>query len=106
MNFKNKNKMIPVPGPELVLIIPEKIEGTMKFGDKELEKSETQKENEKRAQTRGTVFAVGDNVEFWQKGDLVSVYRGAVTEITEFGVEYFSINQQNVLCKFVSDVQG
>jgi len=97
--------MIPIPNLELVLIIPEKIEDKIKLGDKELEKSETQKDNEKRAQTRGTVFAVGDNVEFWKKGDLVSVYRAAVTEITEDGVEYFSINQQNILCKFVSHVQ-
>jgi hypothetical protein len=98
--------MIPVPNLELVLIIPEKISDTMKAGNVELEKSEIQKEKEKRAQTRGTIFAVGEKVEFWKKGDLVSVYRAAVTEITEDGVEYFSINQQNILCKFVSHVQG
>lgn len=97
--------MIPVPNLELVLIIPQKVEDTMKLGDKELQKSEAQKENEKRAQTRGTIFAVGDSVEFWKKGDFVSVYRTAVTEITEDGIEYFSINQQNILCKFVSNVQ-
>jgi co-chaperonin GroES (HSP10) len=97
--------MIPVPNPILVLIIPEKISDTMKAGDIELEKSELQKEKEKRAQTRGTIFAVGDDVKFWKKGDLVSVYRNAVTEITEDGVEYFSINHQNILCKFVSHVQ-
>jgi hypothetical protein len=95
--------MIPVPNPVLVLIIPEKISDTMKAGDVELEKSELQKEKEKRAQTRGTIFAVGDKVEFWQKGDFVSVYRAAVTEITEDGVEYFSINHQNILCKFVTN---
>lgn len=98
--------MIPVPNLELVLIIPDEIEKTMKLGGKELEKSEAQKDNEKRAQTRGTIFAIGDEVRFWKKGDYVSVYRGAVTEITEDGVEYFSINQQNILCKFETHVQG
>lgn len=96
--------MIPVPNLELVLIIPEKIEEKMKFGDKELEKSDIQKENEKKAQTRGTIFAVGGNVEFWEKGDLVSFYRAASTEIKEDGEIYLSINQANVLCKFVSNV--
>jgi hypothetical protein len=97
--------MIPVPNPVLVLIIPEKIADTMKAGDLELDKSDLQKEKEKKAQTRGTIFCVGDDVTFWKKGDLVSIYRAAVTEITEDGVEYFSINHQNILCKFVSNVQ-
>lgn len=96
--------MIPIPNLELVLIIPEKIEETMSLGGKELEKSEIQKENEKKAQTRGTIFAVGDNVEFWEKGDLVSFYRAASTEIKEDGIIYLSINQANVLCKFVTNV--
>lgn len=96
--------MIPVPNLELVLIIPEKIEETMKLGDTELQKSETQKENEKKAQSRGTVFAVGDNVEFPAKGDYVSFYRAAATPIT--GTDYLSINQANVLCKFETNVEG
>lgn len=97
--------MIPIPNLELVLIIPEKIEEKMKLGDKELEKSEAQKENERKAQTRGTIFAVGDKVEFWQKGDYVSFYRAASTPVPEDGVDYLSINQQNVLCKFVTDAK-
>lgn len=96
--------MIPIPNLELVLIIPEKIEEKMKLGDKELDKSDIQKENEKKAQTRGTIFAVGDNVEFWEKGDMVSFYRAASTEIKEDDVVYLSINQANVLCKFVTNV--
>lgn len=96
--------MIPVPNLELVLIIPEKVEDTMKLGEVDLEKSEIQKENEKKAQTRGTIFAVGDEVEFWEKGDLVSFYRAASTEIKEDGIVYLSINQANVLCKFVTNV--
>lgn len=95
--------MIPVPNLELVLIIPEKVEDTMRLGDVDLEKSEIQKENEKKAQTRGTVFAVGEAVDFWQKGDLVSFYRAASTEIKEDGIVYLSINQANVLCKFVTN---
>lgn len=98
--------MIPVPNLELVIIIPEKVEDTMKVGDKELEKSEIQKENEKKVQSRGTIFAVGENVEFWQKGDLVSFYRAASTEIKEGDKVYLSINQANVLCKFISHVEG
>lgn len=96
--------MIPVPNLELVLIIPEKIEETMSVGGKELEKSEIQKDNEKKVQSRGTIFAVGEAVDFWEKGDWVSFYRAAATEIKEDGVVYFSINQANVLCKFVTNV--
>lgn len=95
--------MTPVPNLELVLIIPEKIEDTMKVAGKELEKSEMQKDNEKKVQSRGTIFAVGDSVEFWQKGDLVSFYRAASTEVKEDGVVYLSINQANVLCKFITN---
>jgi co-chaperonin GroES (HSP10) len=98
--------MIPVPNLELVLIIPEKLEETVKMGDSEIVKSDIQKENEKKAQNRGTIFAVGDEVKFWQKDDFVSFYRNAATEITEDGTRYFSINQQNILCKFVKHVKG
>jgi len=97
--------MIPVPNLELVFIIPEEVEDTMKLGDKDFEKSEIQKENERKAQTRGTVFAIGNKVEFWEKDDLVSFYRAASTEIKEDGVVYLSINQANVLCKFVANAQ-
>lgn len=97
--------MIPVPNLDLVLIIAEKLSDTIKLGDKELEKSEVQRENEKKAQNRGTIFAVGGRVEFWEPGDLVSFYRAAATPITEDDVEYFSINQVNVLCKFVTNVK-
>lgn len=96
--------MIPVPNLELVLIIPEKIEEKMKVGDVDLEKSEVQKENERKAQTRGTIFAVGDKVEFWEEGDKVSFYRAASTEIKEDGILYLSINQANILCKFKTNV--
>lgn len=98
--------MIPVPNEELVLIIAEKVENTMKIAGKELEKSETQKDNEKKVQNRGTVFAVGDKVGFWKKDDFVSFYRAAATEITEDGIVYFSIHQANVLVKFVANVEG
>lgn len=98
--------MIPVPNLELVLIIPEKIEDTMDIGGKKLEKSEVQKENEKKVQSRGTIFAVGGKVEFWEKGQLVSFYRAAATEIKEGDQVYFSINQQNILCKFITHVEG
>jgi co-chaperonin GroES (HSP10) len=97
--------MIPVPNLDLVLIIPEKLDDTMKLGGKDLEKSDIQKENEKKAQNRGTIFAVGDKVEFWQKGDFVSFYRAASTEIKEGDAVYFSINQANILCKFETHVQ-
>lgn len=97
--------MIPVPNLELVLIIPDEIEDKMKIGGKELEKSEVQKENERKAQSRGTIFAVGESVEFWENGDKVSFYRAAATEIIEDGKSYFSINQSNILCKFVTDVK-
>jgi hypothetical protein len=98
--------MIPVPNLELVLIIPEKLEETRKLGDKEIIKSEIEKDNEKKAQNRGTIFAVGGDVKFWEKGDLVSFYRAASTALTEGGVTYFSINQQNILCKFITNVEG
>lgn len=97
--------MIPVPNLELVLIIPETLEETMELGGKKLEKSEIQKENEKKAQNRGTIFAVGGDVKFWENGDFVSFYRAAATEIKEDGEVYFSINQQNILCKFVTDAK-
>ena len=64
--------MIPVPNLELVLIIPEKIEDEVDLGETKIVKSEIQKDNEKKAQNRGTIFAVGDKVEFWKKGDFVS----------------------------------
>ena len=98
--------MIPIPNLELVLIIPEKIEDTIDLGDTKLEKSDAQKENEKKAQNRGTIFAVGDKVEFWKKGDFVSFYRNAATQVTEDGKVYFTINQQNILVKFVTHVEG
>lgn len=98
--------MIPVPGLELVLIIPDKVEDTIKMGDKELEKSEVQKENERKAQNRGIVFMVGDDVKFWKKNDYVSFYKAASTPVMEDGVEYASINQQNILCKFVTHVEN
>lgn len=97
--------MIPIPNLDLVLIIPEKLEDTMKMGDKDLEKSEAQKQNEKKAQNRGTVFAIGEKVEFPDEGDFVSFYRAAATEIIEDGVVYFSVNQGNVLCKFVTNAK-
>lgn len=98
--------MIPVPNLELVLIIPDDVKDTMTVGGKEFVKSESQKDNEKKAQNRGTIFAVGDSVEFWKKGDYVSFYLNAATSIKEEGVEYMSINQQNILCKFVTHVKG
>jgi len=98
--------MIPVPNLELVLIIPEEIEEKMKLGDTELEKSEIQKENERKSQSRGTVFAIGEKVVFPDKGDFVSFYRAAATEVKEDGIVYFSVNQGNVLCKFVTNVEG
>lgn len=101
-----KQHMIPVPNLELVLIIPEEVEGTMKMGDKELEKSEIQKENERKAQSRGTVFAVGEKVVFPAKGDFVSFYRAASTPVPVGDTIYLSINQGNVLCKFVTNVEG
>lgn len=98
--------MRPIPNLELVLIIPDKVEDTIKIGDKELEKSDVQKENEKKAQNRGKIFAVGNKVEFWEKGDYVSFYKAASTPVVEDGVTYYSINQGNILVKFVTDVQG
>lgn len=109
INLKTIEKqkyMIPVPNLELVLIIPEKLEDTVDLGGTKLEKSEIQKDNEKKAQNRGVVFAVGNDVKFWQKDDLVSFYRNAATEIREDGKVYFSINFQNILCKFVTHVEG
>ena len=96
--------MIPVPNLELVIIIPEKVEDTMKVGGKELVKSDMQKDSERKAQNRGTVFAVGGNVAFWEKGDFVSFYLGRSTEIKEDGVTYVSVEQNAILCKFVSHV--
>ena len=96
--------MIPVPNLELVLIIPEKLEDEVDLGETKIVKSELQKENEKKAQNRGTIFAVGEKVEFWKKDDFISFYRDAATKITEDGTVYFCINQQNILCKFVTHV--
>jgi len=92
--------MIPVPNLELVLIIPEALDTRE---DKKVIMSEIEKDNAKKLQNRGTIFAVGDNVEFWQKGDFVSFYRNAATEIKEGDDVYFSINQGNILCKFVTN---
>ena len=98
--------MIPIPNLELVLIIPEKIEDEIDLGETKIVKSDIQKENEKKAQNRGTIFAVGDKVEFWKKGDFVSFYKNAATSVTEEGKVYFTINQQNILVKFVTHVEG
>jgi len=95
--------MIPVPNLELVLIIPEE-EDTRK--GTAMEMSEAERENAKKAQTRGTIFAIGDDVKFWKKDDFVSFYKNASTEIKEDGVEYVSINQANILCKFITNVEG
>lgn len=97
--------MIPIPNLELVLIIPEKVEETFKLGDKEGQKSQSQVDNEKKAQSRGTVFAVGDNVQFWQKEDLVSFHRAGAVEIKDGEITYLCINQSGILCKFISNVK-
>lgn len=94
--------MIPVPNLELVLIVPENLytrEDTL------VKMSPTEKANAQKLQNRGTIFAIGDNVEFWKKGDFVSFARSSATEIKEGENVYFSISQTNVLCKFVSDGQ-
>lgn len=93
--------MIPIPNPELVFLIPEKIDETFKVGDQEAVKSEIQRENERKAQSRGTIFAVGEKVKFWKKSDLVSFHRAAAVEVKEDGTSYFSIHPSNILCKFV-----
>lgn len=98
--------MIPVPNLDLVVIIPEKVKDTMKVADTDLEKSEVQKENEKKKQNRGTIFAVGDEVKPWKNGDYVSFFRGAATEIKEGDEVYFVINQGNILVKFITHVEN
>lgn len=98
--------MIPVPNLDLVVIIPEKVKDTMKVADTELEKSEVQKENEKKKQNRGIIFAVGDEVKPWKTGDYVSFFRGAATEIKEGDDVYFVINQGNILVKFITHVEN
>jgi hypothetical protein len=101
--------MIPVPNLELVIIIPDKVKDTMKISpETELEKSEIQKENEKKKQNRGIVFAVGDDVKFPKKGDYVSFYRAAATEIPvpDSNEVYLSVNQVNVLAKFETHVEN
>lgn len=94
--------MIPVPGPGLVLITPEKLDD--RSGSK-IEMSEIEKDNARKLQNRGTVFALGRGVEFWEKGDFVSFTRPSATEIKEVDKTYFSVHQSVILCKFVADVE-
>lgn len=93
--------MIPVPNLELVLIIPESLD-TRK--DTAIQMSEIEKDNARKLQNRGTIFAVGDNVEFWEVGDLISFTRPQATEIKEEDQTYFSVHQSSILCKFVANV--
>lgn len=93
--------MRPVPGPGLVLIIPEKLDD--RSGTK-IEMSEIEKDNARKLQNRGTIFAVGEKVEFWEEGDFVSFTRPQSTEIKEGDKVYFSVHQSSILCKFVDNV--
>lgn len=97
--------MIPAPNVDLVLIILDKVEETMKLGEKELEKSEVQKMNERKAQSRGIVFDVGDNVKWPEKGDYVSFTRSSASEIKEDDKVYFAVHYGNILCKFKQDAK-
>lgn len=93
--------MIPVPNLELVLIIPEKLDTRE---SSPVQMSEIEKDNARKLQNRGTIFAVGEKVEFWEEGDFVSFTRPQATEIKEGDTVYFSVHQSSILCKFVENV--
>lgn len=93
--------MIPVPGPGLVLIIPEKLDTRE---NSKIEMSEIEKDNARKLQNRGTIFAIGDDVEFWEEDDFVSFTRPQSTEIKVGEKTYFSVHKSSILCKFEENV--
>lgn len=93
--------MTPVPGPDLVLITPEVLDTR---SDTKIQMSEIEKDNARKLQNRGTVFAKGKNVDFWEKGDFVSFTRPQATEIKEGDAVYFSVHHSSILCKFETNV--
>jgi co-chaperonin GroES (HSP10) len=92
--------MIPVPGPGLVLIVPEKLDDRSTSA---IAMSEIEKDNARKLQNRGTIFAIGDKVEFWEEDDFVSFTRPQATEIKVENKVYFSVHQSSILCKFEED---
>lgn len=93
--------MIPVPNLELVIVIPERLDTRDQTA---IQMSEVEKDNARKLQNRGTIFAIGDNVDFWEVGDFVSFTRPQSTEIKEGDQVYLSVHQSSILCKFVSNV--
>lgn len=82
----------------LVLIKPEAIKEVSEGG---IILPDLVKENRAKLQNRGTIVSVGRDVDFWQAEDFVSFYRNAATPIIEDGIEYLTIHQDHILCKFV-----
>jgi hypothetical protein len=66
-----------------------------------LEMSEQTRESEMKKQNKGTVILSGSPDLFAQKGDVVSYFRAAATDITdEDGKVYQVVNDVHVLAKF------
>ena len=90
--------MISSVNVEMVLIVPDKVEETVDGGV--IVAPEVAREKLMKKQNRGTVEKAGDNCVWVKKGDIVSFYRAAATEITEDGIDYLLINEAHILAKF------
>ncbi len=89
--------MISEVNVELVLIKPDAIEEKTDTG---IIKPEEAKAKEMKAQNRGIVELVGNECKWLKKGDYVSFYRNAATDITEEGTSYVLIHEGHTLAKF------
>lgn len=91
--------MIKDVHPDMVLIKPDVVEektaGGIVIGD-------TTKEKLMKQQNRGIVEAVGTKCTWAMKGDYMSFYRAAATEIKDEETEFVLVHEAHCLVKFKS----
>jgi co-chaperonin GroES (HSP10) len=82
---------------EMVLIKPDPIEEVAAGG---IIKPEEAKMKEMKSQNRGVVLLVGSDCHWAKKGDYISFYRNAATEIPDGDESYVLIAEGHCLVKF------
>lgn len=89
--------MITEVNNEMVLIKPDQIEEKTATG---IIKPEEAKVKEMKSQNRGIVQLVGASCTWAKKGDYISFYRNAATEIIEDDETFVLIHEGHTLAKF------
>lgn len=89
--------MITSVNKEMVLIKPDAIEEKTAEG---IIKPEEAKMKEIKSQNRGIVELVGNSCTWAKKGDYISFYRNAATDIKDGETDYVLINEGHCLVKF------